>query len=105
MTASELRSMSYPQLMKLRGNLDSILQEKRAEVKPKIKQQLAKVAQENGFSLEEFLGHKGHKAHSSPKKVLSPRFRNPDDPSLTWTGRGRAPKWYRKDDPSMRIAG
>jgi DNA-binding protein H-NS len=32
------------------------------------------------------------KRNSRPRK-LSPAYRNPNDPSQTWTGRGRRPRW------------
>ena len=28
-----------------------------------------------------------------PYPAVFPRFRNPDDPSQTWSGRGRQPRW------------
>lgn len=27
------------------------------------------------------------------KKTVAPRYRNPNNPSDTWTGRGKAPRW------------
>ena len=35
-------------------------------------------------------------ALKSPKtRTLRPKYRNPDDPSQTWAGRGTAPRWIR----------
>jgi DNA-binding protein H-NS len=31
-----------------------------------------------------------------PYPVVLPKFRNPDDPSETWAGRGKQPRWLRK---------
>src|SRR6202049_4263567 len=28
--------------------------------------------------------------------AVSPKFRNPDEPSQTWAGRGKQPRWLRK---------
>ena len=42
-----------------------------------------------GFSLEEVLG-----AETSKKKSkVAAKYTHPEDPTLTWTGRGRTPKW------------
>ena len=42
-----------------------------------------------GFSLAELLdGKKKATASKSP-----PRYRHPEDPTVTWTGRGRKPAW------------
>jgi DNA-binding protein H-NS len=50
--------------------------------------------------LEQRLGQlRGAEAHSSDRqrraypKVL-PKYQNPDDPSQTWAGRGRTPRWF-----------
>ena len=31
-----------------------------------------------------------------PYPFVFPKFRNPDDPSETWAGRGKQPRWLRK---------
>ena len=39
------------------------------------------------FALRELLD--GRSKH----KMVAPKYANPDDPSQTWTGRGRGPNW------------
>lgn len=46
------------------------------------------LAKENGLDLNEVAA-----AAASKKRELEIKFRHPDDPKLTWTGRGRAPQW------------
>ncbi|MGX4770544.1 H-NS histone family protein [Bradyrhizobium guangdongense] len=31
--------------------------------------------------------------HAASEAKRSPRFRNPNDPSQTWSGRGKRPRW------------
>jgi DNA-binding protein H-NS len=31
-----------------------------------------------------------------PYPIVLPKFRNPDQPSETWAGRGKQPRWLRK---------
>jgi DNA-binding protein H-NS len=33
------------------------------------------------------------KRRHRPYPAVRPRFRNPDDPAVTWTGRGTQPRW------------
>lgn len=48
-------------------------------------------ARNAGFSLYELLGRtKQTKRTASP-----PRFRHPENPEVTWSGRGRQPTWYK----------
>jgi DNA-binding protein H-NS len=39
------------------------------------------------------------------RKVGSPKYRNPNNPAQTWTGRGKKPNWMNGGDPDQyRIA-
>jgi DNA-binding protein H-NS len=46
------------------------------------------VLKEMGFSLKDIYGGRGGRGGK-----VAPKYRNPDDPSETWTGRGRQPRW------------
>ncbi len=47
------------------------------------------VAREAGYSLKELLG-----ATSGGKVPAAPKYRHPENSALTWSGRGRKPKWF-----------
>lgn len=49
---------------------------------------IKKAAQEHGYSVQELTG-----AGSSVRKTVEPKYANPSDPTQTWTGRGRKPRW------------
>ena len=53
------------------------------------------LAEDSGFSLEEILGS-GRKVRGSGKGSAAAKFRNPENPSETWTGRGRMPTWLNE---------
>jgi DNA-binding protein H-NS len=46
-------------------------------------------AEEEGLSLDEVVGTRGNGERRRP----TVRYRNPLDPSQTWSGRGRRPGW------------
>ena len=48
-------------------------------------------ARENGFSLAELTGLTVKKS----KDVSPPKYRHPENPEQTWTGRGRQPDWMK----------
>lgn len=50
-------------------------------------------AQAHGFSLKELTGVAPSKAKTRSK--TPPKYRNPEDPSVTWSGRGRKPQWIK----------
>jgi DNA-binding protein H-NS len=49
-------------------------------------------AREMGFSLSELTGAPQGK---SKRKPAAPKYRHPDDASITWTGKGRQPAWFK----------
>ncbi|MEM8800985.1 MAG: H-NS histone family protein [Pseudomonadota bacterium] len=51
-----------------------------------------KAAGEFGFALDELVG-KGGKGKT--KASAAPKYCSPDDPSKTWTGKGRQPDWFK----------
>ena len=48
----------------------------------------------DGMSVDEITAALSGKKGRATGKV-APKYRNPDDPSETWTGRGRKPKWVQ----------
>jgi DNA-binding protein H-NS len=62
-----------------------IEQQDRADVKAKLADKVAKA----GFSVGELFGS----GRGGKRGTVAIRFRNPKNPSQTWTGRGRRPNW------------
>ena len=69
----------------------------------KVKTQVVKFVTAHGYSIEELFGagaslRKGAAKRTSAKPArkfgkVKPKYRNPDNPKETWSGRGRAPRW------------
>lgn len=53
-----------------------------------LKQKIASLAENAGFSVGELFGQRGRGG-----KSVAVKFMNPDNRSETWTGRGRKPNW------------
>lgn len=52
------------------------------------------VASEHGFDLHDLIGQKvGGKRKPAREGQTKPRYANPQDPTMTWSGRGRRPAW------------
>lgn len=52
---------------------------------------IKKDIENSGYSIEDILG-----ATKPTTKKVAPKFRHKEDSSLTWSGRGRMPKWIKK---------
>ena len=48
------------------------------------------IASEHGFKLEDLMGDAPSK---KTKTKAAPKYCHPENPALTWTGRGRKPVW------------
>ncbi len=93
----DLNSMSRAELEKLRADIDKALESLEARRKAEAMKAIAAVAKEHGFTVDEVLGGapvakaRGRKAATAGEA----RYRNPANPSQTWTGRGRQPGWIK----------
>jgi DNA-binding protein H-NS len=85
----DIRSLSTDELWLLREKIAATLDAKLTAEKETLEKRLwrlRKIGVERGV--------KGSKRRPYP--VVFPKFRNPDDPSETWAGRGKQPRWLRK---------
>lgn len=53
-----------------------------------------KAAKEHGFSLNDLVGAAPKKSARKPKAAA--KYKNPADPTQTWSGRGRKPGWFKE---------
>lgn len=89
MKASELAQMSLKDLRALRDRVEVAIADREKSDRADVKAKLADMAAKAGFSVGELFGNgRGAKRGSAEIK-----FRNPKDPTQTWTGRGRRPNW------------
>lgn len=101
---SSLDTMSYRELLDLQSNIANAIESKRREEKKMLANKLEKLAASSGFSLPEILGRRQAGAKVRGGSI---RYRHPSNPSLTWSGRGRRPKWLNeagKDIERFRVA-
>ena len=76
-----LKSMSIDKLMKLKSDIEAALALKVTEQRRALEAELSKLG---GYQ-------RGKK--SSAGRAVAPKYRNPENPSETWAGRGLKPRW------------
>jgi DNA-binding protein H-NS len=89
MKASELAALSLKDLRTLRERVDTAIAEREVQDRADVKAKLADIAAKAGFSVGELFGP----GRSGKRVAAAIKYRNPKDPSQTWTGRGRKPTW------------
>lgn len=84
-----IEKLSYAELIELRSEVDALIVTKQGEEKAALKEKLSELAKEKGFDLAEILGNgKGRRGMK-----VAVKYRDPNNPENTWTGRGRMPLW------------
>ena len=93
---SNYSGWSVAKLEKEKEKIDRAIDSKKSESRSKALEELKQVAEKNGFELTDLVGGsggRGKKGASRKTGKVAPKYRNPDDSSVTWSGRGRQPKW------------
>lgn len=100
----KLSGLSLRELISLRSKVETAIQKLETANLSKARLEATKLAKEYGIPLEALVEKdqsgkspraktaKIPKTRKSVKKV-PPKYRHPDDASLTWTGRGLKPRW------------
>lgn len=90
--AVDIERMSYDQLQELSQKVDAAKKDRKSEEANAVRQKISHLVKRSGFTILELYGiTTGSKC--SAKKSAAVKYRNANDPSQTWTGRGRRPFW------------
>lgn len=91
--AIDLKSMSRKELKQLSKDIEKAIRDAEKRERREALEAAEKAAAEYGFALSELSGDAGkRKAGKAPKSKA--KYHNPQDPSQTWSGRGRKPQWF-----------
>lgn len=89
----QLDHLSLNELQVLRLKIDQEVEKRQAQVRKEGLEKIKQLAAEYGLSIDE-LKALGNSAKTTAKRgSVPPKYRDPNDPTNTWTGRGRKPKW------------
>ena len=86
----DISAIATADLKDLLDRIPAELKRREKEDKAKARKEIEAIAAAHGFSLDDLLG-----SVSEPKvkKAVAVKYRHPENQELTWTGRGRQPKW------------
>ena len=85
-----LSKLSLVELKALKAQVEQAIIAREGVERDEMRAEIEAMAVKSGFSLQELFGGaaKGRKG-----KPVAVKYRNAKDPSQTWTGRGRPPRW------------
>ena len=92
-----LHNMSLKELIELQSDVATAIVDRKAADKAALKQKMAELVAESGFTLDELMsGSKGKRGAKAGNGSSAPiKYRNPDNPDETWSGRGRMATWLK----------
>lgn len=88
----ELDELELGELEQLKQDVESAIEAAKARRRQEALAAVRAQAKEYGFELSELVGNV--KQTKSGRAPAVPKFRHPENPSLTWSGRGRKPAWF-----------
>ena len=92
MRSKDLDKMSVAQLRDLQKGISKALKAAETRDRKAAIDAARAVALEKGFTLEELMV-----GTAKPRKAsAAAKYRHPKNPSLTWSGRGRQPAWFKE---------
>lgn len=89
---------TFSELLELKTKLDDTITKKKEAERVELINKMADLAKGAGFSLSELFGTTtpaSKKAPGDKRETVKPKYRNPNNHSETWAGRGREPKWVQ----------
>lgn len=88
----DLDAMDLAELRKLRTQIDRAINSFEDRKRRAAMAAIEEAAREHGYNLAELTGGKLRRSGS-----VAPKYANPADPTVTWTGRGRKPRWVQEN--------
>lgn len=87
----DLSKLTQTELLDLQKRIPVELKRREAKEKNSLLIEVKKIVEDRGFSLEDLLAKEG-----KTRSAVKVKYRHPENADLTWTGRGRTPKWVEQ---------
>lgn len=88
----DLSKHSEKDLLQLRKDVDKAITALATQKKQEALKAARAEASKRGFALEDLIDAKKARKAKSP---AAPKYRHPENPEVTWSGRGRQPGWIK----------
>ena len=81
----------------MEARIARLKQQKEATEKETVRQKVIALVRGHGFELWQLFGR-----GSRGNRTIAAKYRDPDNPSNTWAGRGRMPRWLADKTQGVR---
>ena len=85
----QIEKLSVSRLQSMLERVDAAIGARETQEKAELRERFRVIAERAGFTLDDVMGE----IRVPQRAKAAVKFQNPKDPSETWTGRGRMPRW------------
>lgn len=89
----DISGLSVEELERLTAQAEALIESKKDQKIEDAYNKIMEIAEAVGLTLEQFIEYGSHKRKKTTRKAVEPRYRNKNNTSDTWTGRGKQPRW------------
>jgi DNA-binding protein H-NS len=86
----DLEALSLSELKKIQKDVAKAIATFEDRQKAEVRAKVEALARDLGYSLAELVGTET----KSSRAPAAAKYRHPENPALTWSGRGRKPHWF-----------
>lgn len=100
---TDLKQLSAKELLELSREAIALAEAKKDDEKKALRARIIEQIHDAGYTLDDiFPGASPLKSKASGKSQAEAKYRHPEDPALTWSGRGRKPNWLAAEEAAGR---
>ncbi len=90
MAAYDLEALSLSELKKMQKDVAKAISNYEDRRKAEARAKVEALARDLGYTLAELVGTE----MKTSRAPAAAKYRHPENPALTWSGRGRKPQWF-----------
>jgi DNA-binding protein H-NS len=97
--AIDLAQLSVSDLKQLQKDIGNEFKSRESRILKEAREEVRAIEVKYGLTIEDILAGKKSStsvAQNVERKKVDPKYRNPENSSETWTGRGKKPVWFEK---------
>ncbi|UGB45437.1 H-NS histone family protein [Frateuria edaphi] len=91
--AINLDSLSPAELQALIKSAEAQMQSARKNHIQEVRTKIEGLLKSAGLTIDDVYPRRGGQGGKGPKAAVAPKYRNPENPAQTWSGRGKRPLW------------
>lgn len=92
--AINLDSLTPAELQALIKSAEAQMQSARKTHIQEVRSKIDGLLKTTGLTIDEVYPRRGAHGGNAPRAAVVPKYRNPENPAQTWSGRGKRPLWF-----------